>query len=128
LLGYTSRSSYQFMPGVFVEWRMKNFHCPWAKNGKPWHPAGYVCSVGAAGGVAINPNNGGPDGEFFEGLSFGIQRFAILVGVHNGRYQQFGGGYYAGEIFPPGTMVTPPTAYGWATHPAFGIAYRIPIR
>ncbi|HZU24766.1 MAG TPA: hypothetical protein VFA04_04545, partial [Bryobacteraceae bacterium] len=91
VLGYKGRSSYQFMPGVFVEWRMANFHCPWAKNGAPWHPAGYVCSVGLAGGVAINPNNGGPAAEFFEGLSFGIQRFAIMVGVHNGRYQDYGG-------------------------------------
>jgi hypothetical protein len=128
VLGDTSKSSYQFMPGVFVEWRWKNFRCPWAENGAPWHPAGYVCSIGVAGGVAINPNNGGPAAEFFEGLSFGIQRFSFLLGVHNGRYQQFGGGYYSGEVFPPGTSVTPPTAYGWATHPAFGIAYRIPLR
>jgi hypothetical protein len=128
LLGYKSRSAYQFMPGVFVEWRFKNFRCPWAENGAPWHPGGYVCSFGPAGGVAINPNNGGPAAEFFEGVSFGIQRFSLLVGVHNGRYQQFGGGYYLGEVFPPGTSVTPPTAYGWAKHPAFAIAYRIPIR
>jgi hypothetical protein len=116
------------MPGVFVEWRMKNYRCPWAENGAPSHPAGYVCSIGVAGGVAINPNNGGPAAEFFEGVSFGIQRFSFILGVHNGRYQQYGGGYYAGEVFPPGTSVTPPTAYGWATHPAFAVAYRIPLR
>ena len=128
LLGYTTKSAYQFMPGIFVEERIKNFRCPWAENGEPWHPVGYLCSIGLAGGVAINPNNGGPAAEFFEGVSFGIQRFAFLIGFHNGRYQQFGGGYYAGEVFPPGTTVTPPTTYGWATHPAFGIAYRIPPR
>jgi hypothetical protein len=129
VLGYTSKSSYQFMPGVFVEWRMKNYRCPWARNGEPWHPAGYVCSIGVAGGVAINPNNGGPAAEFFEGISFGIQRFSIMIGVHNGRYQEYGGGYYAGETFNAGApAVTPPTVYGWATHPAFAIAYRIPLR
>jgi len=128
VLGYTTKSAYQFMPGVFIEERLKNFHCWGTENGAPWHPFGYLCSIGLAEGVAINPNNGGPAGEFFEGISFGIQRFAILIGFHNGRYQQFGGGYYAGEVFPSGTTVTPPTAVGWATHPAFGIAYRIPPR
>jgi hypothetical protein len=128
LLGYTSRSSYQFMPGVFVEWRMKNFRCPGVQNGAPWHPTGYLCSIGVAGGVAINPNNGGPAAEFFEGISIGVQRFSIMLGVHNGRYQEYGGGYYAGEVFPTGTSVTPPTVYGWATHPAFAIGYRIPLR
>jgi hypothetical protein len=128
ILGYKTRSSYQFMPGVFVEWRMKNMHCPWAQNGGLWHPAGYVCSVGVAGGVDINPNNGGAAAEFFEGFSFGIQRFSILLGAHNGRYQQFGGGYYVGEVFPTGTSVTAPTSTNWATHPSFGIAYRIPLR
>ena len=128
VLGYTSKSAYQFMPGVFVEERLKNYHCWGTENGAPWHPFGYLCSIGLAEGIAINPNNGGPDAEFFEGISFGIQRFAILIGLHNGRYQQFGGGYYVGESFPSGTMVTPPTAHGWATHPAFGIAYRVPPR
>jgi hypothetical protein len=46
--------------------------------------------------------------------------------VHHGRYQEFGGGFYAGETFT--SSVTPLTVYRWATHPAFGITYRIPIR
>ncbi len=128
VLGYTSKSAYQFMPGVFVEQRLKNGHCWGAKNGAPWHPFGYLCSIGLAEGVAINPNNGGPAAEFFEGISFGIQRFAILIGFHDGRYEDYAGGYYLGETFPTGTMVTPPVAHGWAVHPAFGIAYRVPPR
>jgi hypothetical protein len=112
------------MPGIFVEGRIKNFRCSWAENGEHWHPVGYLCSIGLARGVAINPNNGGTATEFFKGVSFGIQRFALLVGFHNGRYQQFGGGYFAGEIFPPGTTVTPPTTYGWATHSRF--RHRLP--
>ena len=127
-LTYKVRSAYQFIPTVLVEWRWDNFHCPWAHNGTPWHPFGYVCSIGIAGGPAINPNNGGPAAEVFTGLSIGIQRISILIGAHRGRYQEFGGGFYAGEIFPPGTSVTPLTVYRWATHPAFGITYRIPIR
>jgi hypothetical protein len=127
-LTYKVRSAYQFIPTVLAEWRWANFHCPWAHNGTPWHPFGYVCSVGVAGGPAINPNNGGPAAEVFGGLSVGIQRFSILIGAHHGRYQEYGGGFYAGETFPPGTSVTPLTVYRWATHPAFGITYRIPIR
>ena len=127
-LTYKVRSAYQFVPTVQVEWRWANFHCPWARNGTPWHPFGYVCSIGIAGGPAINPNNGGPAAEVFAGLSIGIQRVSILFGAHRGRYQEYGGGFYAGEIFPPGTSVTPLTVYRWATHPAFGITYRIPIR
>jgi hypothetical protein len=81
-----------------------------------------------AGGVAINPNNGGTAAEFFTGVSLGLQRFALMIGAHAGRYQEFGGGYYVGEVFPPGITVTPPTVYNWAWHPAFAIAYRVPIR
>lgn len=116
------------MPAIFLELRAANFACPWVKNGALPHSFGYLCSLGPAVGIAINPNNGGPAAEFFGGLSFGIQRFAVLVGAHNGQYQQFGGGYYAGEIFPSTPAVTPPTEYRRAWHPAFGIAYRIPIR
>jgi hypothetical protein len=127
-LGYSTRSHYQFMPGVFAEWRAKNFRRPGSENGSPYHPLGYLWSIGLAGGVAINPNNGGPDAEFFAGVSLGMQRFAVMIGAHAGRYQEFGGGYFAGEIFPVGVTVTPPTAYNWAWHPAFAIAYRVPIR
>jgi hypothetical protein len=128
LLEYKVRSAYQFIPTVLAEWRWANFHCPWAHNGASWHPFGYVCSIGVAGGPAINPNNGGPAAEVFGGLSIGIQRFSILIGAHDGRYQEYGGGFYAGETFPPGTSVSPLTVYHWAAHPAFGITYRIPLR
>ena len=90
-LTYKVRSAYQFIPTVLAEWRWANFHCPWAHNGTPWHPFGYVCSVGVAGGPAINPNNGGPAAEVFGGRSVGIQRFSILIGAHHGRYQEYGG-------------------------------------
>jgi hypothetical protein len=128
VLGNTTQSSYQFMPGVFVEWRAWNFRPSWVKNGSPVHKLGYLWSIGPVGGVAINPNNGTTEAEFFEGLSLGIQRFSIMVGFHDGRYQEYGGGYYAGEAFAPGTTVTPPTVRNWTVRPAFGIAYRIPIR
>ncbi len=126
ILGDTSRNSYQFMPAVVVEWRWKNFVPPWVRNGSPIHKLGYLWSIGPAAGIAINPNNGSTEAEFFQGLSLGIQRFSILFGVHEGRYQEFGGGYTAGEMVPAGT--SPPIVHNWAVHPAFGIAYRIPIR
>jgi hypothetical protein len=128
VLGYTSKSWYQFMPGVFVEWRWVNFRPPWVKNGSPVHKLGYLWSFGPVAGVDINPNNGTTEAEFFEGFSLGIQRFSIMAGFHDGRYQQYTGGYYVGEVFPPGTTVTPPTVRNWAVRPAFGISYRIPIR
>ena len=128
LLGYTTKSWYQFMPGVFVEWRVLNFLPHWVKNGSPVHKVGYLWSFGPVAGVDINPNNGTTAAEFFEGVSLGIQRFAIMAGFHDGRYQQYGGGYYVGESFPAGATVTPPTVRNWAVRPAFGIAYRIPIR
>jgi hypothetical protein len=128
VLADTSKSWYQFMPGVFVEWRWVNFLPHWVKNGSPVHKLGYLWSFGPVAGVDINPNNGTTEGEFFEGFSLGIQRFSIMAGFHDGRYQQYTGGYYVGEVFPTGTTVTPPTVRNWAVRPAFGIAYRIPIR
>jgi hypothetical protein len=128
ILTNTSKSWYQFMPGIFVEWRMLNFLPHWVMNGSPVHKLGYLWSFGPAAGVDINPNNGATEAEFFEGISLGIQRFAIMAGFHDGRYQQYTGGYYVGETFPSGTSVTPPTVRNWAVRPAFGIAYRIPIR
>lgn len=128
VLGNTTRSSYQLMPGVFLEWRWKNFVPPWVRNGSPVHKLGYLWSFGPAVGLAINPNNGTAQAEFFEGFSLGIQRFSIMAGIHQGRYQQFSGGYASGQVFPSSAAVAPPTERLWATHPAFGIAYRIPIR
>jgi hypothetical protein len=127
-LAYTSKSWYQFMPGVFFEWRAVNFLPGWVKNGSPVHKLGYLWSFGPAFGIDINPNNGTTEAEFFEGISLGIQRFTIMAGFHDGRYQQYGGGFYVGEAFPTGAMVTPPIVRNWAVRPAFGIAYRIPIR
>jgi len=127
-LAYTSKSWYQFMPGVFFEWRALNFLPGWVKNGSPVHKLGYLWSLGPAFGIDINPNNGTTEAEFFEGVSLGIQRFTIMAGFHDGRYQQYGGGFYVGETFPTGAMVTPPIVRNWAVRPAFGIAYRIPIR
>jgi hypothetical protein len=74
--------------------------CPWAKNGGDRHPFGYVLSLGLAGGINVNPNNGTASAEFFEGISVAIQRVSLLFGIHNGRYQTFADGYYVGEALP----------------------------
>ena len=123
-LAVTSQSKVQFMPAAFFEFHF-NWKWPCAKNGAAYHPFGYVGSFGPAFGISVNPNNGTGNAEFFEGVSLGIQRISILAGFHNGRYQTFGSGYYAGEQVPAGT--TPPTERIWTTHLAFGIAYRIPL-
>jgi hypothetical protein len=127
-LTVTSQSSVQFIPGAVFEIHPShlNFRCPWANDGTGYHPWGYVCSIGPAGGFLVNPNNGTTAAEFFEGISFGIDRLAILIGNHTGRSQEFGEGYQIGQTVPTGTM--PPTVRRWTNHPAIGIAFRIPIR
>ena len=92
----------------------------------PRHLVGYVGSVGLAGGFLVNPNNGTTHAEFFEGISFGIQRFVILIGNHTGRSQNLTNGYYAGAPVASGT--TPTFVSNWANGLAFGITYRIPLR
>jgi hypothetical protein len=128
ILAVTSQSSIQFIPGAVFEIHPShlNFRCPWARDGTGYHPWGYVCSIGPAGGFLVNPNNGTAAAEFFEGISFGIHRLAILNGNHTGRYQEFGDGYQVGQTVPTGTV--PPTMRRWTNHPAIGISYRIPIR
>jgi hypothetical protein len=134
----------QFMPGVFGELHFWNFklpgvHEPADDNGKPpgriptWmsenaprHPFGYVGSFGLAGGLLVNPNNGTTQAEFFEGISFGIQRFVFLIGNHTGRSQNLTNGYYLGQQVASGT--TPTTVRNWSNGLAFGITYRIPLR
>jgi hypothetical protein len=116
----------QVLPTAFAEFHPINFHCPGVQNGAPTHPFGYACSLGLAGGFTVNPYNSTTTAEFFEGISIGIQRVALFVGFHNGRYQEFSGGYYAGET-SSATGITPPTMRRWTTHPAFGISYRIPL-
>jgi hypothetical protein len=126
VLGVTNSSRVQVLPTAFAEFHPINFHCPGVQNGAPTHPFGYACSLGLAGGFTVNPYNSTTTAEFFEGISIGIQRVALFVGFHNGRYQEFSGGYYAGET-SSATGITPPTMRRWTTHPAFGISYRIPL-
>ena len=122
-LAVTSSSKLQFMPMAFADFHPVNKKCRWATEGM--HPSGYVCSFGFVFGFTANPNNGGATPEFFEGVSFGVQRVALVVGFHNGRYQDFGEGYEVDQTVPSG--VTPPTVRYWRTRFAFGITYRIPI-
>jgi hypothetical protein len=143
----------QFVPGVFIDWHPLNFKLPgvhdparkpckpsddpakscppvaiptWMSENAPRHPFGYVGSLGLAGGFLVNPNNGTVQAEFFEGISFGIQRFVFLIGNHTGRSQNLTGGYYVGEQVSPG--ITPTTVRNWSNALAFGITYRIPLR
>lgn len=134
----------QFVPGVFVDWHPINFKLPgvrdpatkksnppdsintWMSEKALRHPFGYVGSLGLAAGFLVNPNNGTVQAEFFQGISFGIQRFVFLVGNHTGRSQNLTGGYFVGEQVAPGT--TPTTVRNWSNALAFGITYRIPLR
>jgi hypothetical protein len=135
ILAATTQSSHQFIPGAVFELHPgpMNFRCPWAadwpsraREGTGYHPWGYVCSIGPAVGFLVNANSGTTQAEFFEGISFGIHRLAILVGNHTGRFEEFADGYALGQSAPAGTM--PATTRRWTNHPAIGISYRIPIR
>jgi hypothetical protein len=125
-LGVTSQSRIQFMPAAFVEWH-RDWKWPGVRNGRAYHPFGYVGSLGPAFGIAVNPNNGTASAEFFEGVSLGIHRVAIMAGFHNGRYQTFADGYYVGEAVPS-TVTSPRTERIWTTHFAIAVSYRIPFR
>jgi hypothetical protein len=134
----------QFMPGVFTELRWLNFKLPgvhepadepsnppvriptWMSQNAPRHPFGYVGSIGLAGGILVNPNNGTTQAEFFEGIPFGIQRFVFLIGNHTARSQNLTAGYYVGG--PVTASTTPATVLNWSNGLAFGITYRIPLR
>jgi hypothetical protein len=139
-----NRTRPQFMPGVFAELHWWNFKLPgvhdpakdvgnppgriptWMSDNAPRHPIGYVGSLGLAGGFMVNPNNGTTQAEFFEGISFGMQRFVFLIGNHNGRSQNLTNGYYVNAPVASGT--TPTTVSNWSNALAFGITYRIPLR
>lgn len=125
-LGVTSQSRIQFMPAAFVEWH-GDWKWPGVHNGRAYHPFGYVGTLGPAFGIAVNPNNGTASAEFFEGVSLGIHRVAIMAGFHNGRYQTFADGYYPGEVVPS-TVTSPRTERTWTTHFAIAVTYRIPFR
>lgn len=125
-LGVTSQSRVQFMPAAFVEWHV-DWKWPGAHNGRAYHPFGYVGTLGPAFGISVNPNNGTASAEFFEGVSLGIHRIAIMAGFHNGRYQTFADGYYVGEVVPS-TVTSPRTERTWTTHFAIALTYRIPFR
>ena len=138
------RSRPQFMPGVFAEWHPLNFKLPgvhdaadagsdprtkvdsWMTKAAPRHALGYVGSLGLAAGFMVNPNSGSAQAEFFEGISFGLQRFVFLAGNHNGRSQNLTPGYTVGAPVAAGTTV--PTVNRWSDGLAFGITYRIPLR
>lgn len=139
------RTRPQFIPGVFAEWHPINFRLhgvhdaaidqkasppgtipTWMSDNVPRHPLGYVGSLGLAGGIMANPNNGTTQAEFFEGISFGIQRFVFLVGNHTGRSQNLINGYQ--EFAPVAAGTVPPTTLNWGNGLAFGITYRIPLR
>jgi len=125
-LGVSSQSRIQFMPAAFVEWHW-DWKWPGVHNGRAYHPFAYVGSLGPAFGISVNPNNGTASAEFFEGVSLGIHRVAIMAGFHNGRYQTFADGYYVGEAVPS-TVTSPRTERIWTTHFAIAVSYRIPFR
>ncbi len=91
------------------------------------HRLGYVCSAGVAFGVGPNNASGSTQAEFFEGVSFTIQRVGFLIGFHDGRVQEIGGGYGLNQPVPAAGY-SPIVLRHFSVRPAFGIVYRIPIR
>jgi len=99
-LGVTDQSSFQVVPMAFVEFHSRGFRCPWANPKDIERRFGYVCSAGVALGAGPNNASGTVQAEFFEGVSFAIQRISFLVGFHDGRVEELGGGYGIGQPVP----------------------------
>ena len=123
----TDQSSFQVIPMAFVEIHPRGFRCWWAKPGDQERRFGYVCTVGMVVGAGPNNASGTTQAEFFEGVSFAIQRVSFLFGFHDGRVEKIGGGYGLGEAVPT-TGYTPTISRYFSVRPAFGITYRIPLR
>ena len=122
----TDQSSFQVIPMAFAELHTPGFKCPWARRGDRERRFGHVCSVGIALGAGPNNASGDTQAEFFEGISFAIQRVSFLFGFHDGRVEQLGGGYSITDGLPsPG--YSPVIIRSWTVRPAFGITYRLPL-
>jgi hypothetical protein len=125
-LGVTDQSSFQVVPMAFLEIHPRGRRCPWVKTGDQERRFGYVCTIGLALGAGANNATGSAEAEFFEGVSFGIQRVSFMVGFHDGRVEKIGGGYSEGQPVPAAGF-TPAVLRYFSVRPAFSITYRIPI-
>ncbi len=125
--GLTDRSAFQVIPMAFVEIHPSGFKCWWASPKDAERRAGYVCTFGIAVGAGPNNSTGTTQAEFFEGVSFAVQRVSFIFGFHDGRVEQLGGGY--GLFQPvPSAGYTPIINRYFNVRPAFSITYRIPLR
>jgi len=74
-------------------------------------------------GFGINPNNAANQPEFFTGLAVALNRFMLHTGVHWGRRQFIGGGYFLNGPAPSSGSVP----IGWAYRPAFSIGFSVRV-
>ena len=129
MVGVTDRARAQAIPMAYVNWRFIPYHFfyhekePWygkyGKNGEDklvwtWH---------LSAGFGINPNNAANQPEFFTGLAVALNRFMLHTGVHWGRRQFIGGGYFLNGPAPSSGSVP----IGWAYRPAFSIGFSVRV-
>lgn len=126
VFGVTDSSRVQVIPMAFAEIHTRGFACPWSDPKDQERRWGHVCSLGIALGVGPNNASGSTQAEFFEGLSFAIQRVSFIFGFHDGRVEQIGGGFAVGQPLPSAGYA-PLITRAWSVHPGFGITYRIPL-
>lgn len=112
----TDSNRFQVIPMGILEIHNRGWKC--------WN---YVCTLGMAVGAGPNNATGSAQAEFFEGLSFAVQRVSFLFGAHDGRVEELGGGFNIKDPLPTAGY-SPIINRRWSVHPAFGITYRIPLR
>lgn len=111
----TDSSSFQVVPFSFASIRLWD----WVMHHQQF-------SLGLAGGLGVNPNNGDNQAEFFEGLSVTWKNVSFYAGSHNARQQILGGNFALNEVVDPQTVGSLPINHDWVHKFAGGISYRIP--
>jgi hypothetical protein len=115
VVSLTKDADVQVVPFTFLDLRLGN---GWSYRGSG-SDGGYrflskhVFSAGVSGGIGVNPNNGGPNAEFFGGLFGAIDRFVVHIGADGGRLTNVGGGFAIGDVVPAGTSIPVTSHYVW---------------
>ena len=125
----TDKARAQAIPMAFVNWRFMPYHFNYRKE-EPWYGKygkngedKLVWTSHLSAGFGINPNNAANQPEFFTGLAVGLNRFMVQTGVHWGRRQFIGGGYFLNGPAPSSGSVP----IGWAYRPAFSIGFSVRV-
>lgn len=118
--GIVDRASFQVIPFVFINYRIKQF----GRGSNPVKPAPFSFNLSA--GVGVNPNSGSSEVEYFVGGGLGYKKYLIQFGDHVGRFQEgFTGGFNIGDTVPASFPSTLPIRKVYKHRFGIGFSYRI---